>query len=149
MKNISTATFKSRVSSETYELEELDGKLLSYSRSTSIDDPLLAVTFQIANSKELLSGSFMDIAIRTIQPEKRLTVPTDALIEQMGNYFVFVQLTPEYFEKREVTLGESDGIRTAILSGIKENERIVSKGAGLLKLAQATGKLDAHDGHNH
>ena len=67
----------------------------------------------------------------------------------MGNYFVFVQLTPEFFEKREVKIGKTDGIRTEILSGIQSGERIVAKGAVLVKLSQATGTLDAHSGHVH
>lgn len=67
----------------------------------------------------------------------------------MGNYFVYVQLTPEFFEKREVKIGDTDGVRTAILSGLNESERVVSKGAILVKLAQSTGALDAHAGHVH
>ena len=78
-----------------------------------------------------------------------MTVPNSSLVEEMGNYFVFVQLTPEFFEKREVKTGKSNGLRTEILSGLKENERIVGKGAVLVKLAQASGKLDAHAGHVH
>ena len=67
----------------------------------------------------------------------------------MGNYFVYVQLTPEFFEKREVKIGQTDGQRTEILSGLNGKERVVAKGAVLVKLTQATGTLDAHSGHVH
>ena len=70
-------------------------------------------------------------------------------VEEMGAFFVFVQITPELFEKRPVKKGATDGFRTQIIEGISENERIVSKGAVLVKLAQAAGALDIHSGHVH
>ena len=62
---------------------------------------------------------------------------------------MYVQLTPEYFEKRLVKTGVSDGKRIEILEGLSGNERVVSTGAILVKLAQASGALDAHSGHVH
>jgi hypothetical protein len=70
-------------------------------------------------------------------------------MEEQGIYFVYIQKTPELFEKREVTTGSSDGIRIEIIRGLADNERIVSKGAILIKLSQSTGTLDAHSGHVH
>ena len=62
---------------------------------------------------------------------------------------MFVQVTPERFEKRLIQTGETDGILTEVTGGLKDSERIVTKGAMLIKLAQATGALDAHSGHVH
>lgn len=132
-----------------YSLEELEGKVVSYGKSVSADSPLLPVVFQITNSIKLLPGSFVEMYIKTQSNNEVVTVPNDALIEEMGNYFVYVQLTPEFFEKREVKIGATDGKRTEVLSGVNETERVVSKGAVLVKLAQATGALDAHAGHVH
>ena len=67
----------------------------------------------------------------------------------MGNFFVFVQLTPESFEKRLVTLGSTDGCYTEILSGVKAGERVVTRGASMVRLAQGTASLDPHAGHVH
>jgi hypothetical protein len=53
------------------------------------------------------------------------------------------------FEKREVKIGTTDGMRTEIKSGISSLDRIVCKGAILVKLAQSSGTLDAHSGHVH
>ncbi|MFZ4707519.1 MAG: efflux transporter periplasmic adaptor subunit, partial [Bacteroidales bacterium] len=78
-----------------------------------------------------------------------VTVPNDALLEEQGNYFVYVQINPELFEKREVNPGATDGLRTELIKGVSANERIVSRGATLVKLTQATGTLDAHSGHVH
>jgi hypothetical protein len=78
-----------------------------------------------------------------------LTVPNTSLVEDQGIYFIYVQITPELFEKRLVTVGITDGVRSEILSGLDESERIVTRGAVNIKLAQSTGTLDAHSGHVH
>jgi hypothetical protein len=82
--------------------------------------------------------------IKTKTNAQAVTVPNEALIEELGNYFVFVQLTPEFFEKTLIKKGVSDGIRTEITEGISAGDRVVSKGAILVKLAQASGALDPH-----
>ena len=67
----------------------------------------------------------------------------------MGAYFAMVQITPELFEKRAITTGATDGNRTVITSGIAENERVVSRGAIFVKLAESADALDPHAGHMH
>ena len=91
----------------------------------------------------------METYIKTQTTQQAVTVPCVSVVEEMGNYFVYVQLTPEYFEKRLVKTGVSDGKRIEILEGLSGNERVVSTGAILVKLAQASGTLDAHSGHVH
>ncbi|MFW5725040.1 MAG: efflux RND transporter periplasmic adaptor subunit, partial [Bacteroidota bacterium] len=60
-----------------------------------------------------------------------------------------VQLHPESFAKREVFTGITDGLRTEIVRGLREKERIVSQGAMLVKMAAASSELDPHSGHVH
>lgn len=149
LNNISTAKFRILNDETVYTLDELNGRLVSYGKSVETDRPLLPVVFQVDNSVELLPGSFVEMYIKTRGQQSTLTVPNVSLVEEMGNYFVYVQLTPEYFEKREVKIGQTDGERTEILSGLNESERVVAKGAVLVKLTQATGTLDAESGHVH
>ncbi len=132
-----------------YSLADLGGRLVSYGKSVEADSPLLPVVFAIDNTIDLLPGSFVEMFIKTEGGESALTVPRVALIEEMGNYFVYVQLTPEYFEKREVKTGKTDGERTEILAGLDGTERIVARGAALVKLAQAAGTVDPESGHHH
>lgn len=144
-----SANFRLLNTDTTYTLEELDGSLVSYGMAVTGESPLLPVVYEINNAIDLLPGSFIELYIKTEGDEEFITVANGALIEEMGNYFVYVQLTPEYFEKREVEIGATDGERTAILSGLDTSERVVSKGAILVKLTQSTGALDAHAGHVH
>ncbi len=160
LQNIKTANIKTNSSylhdesgkhsrTESYSLEELDGKLISYGKSTNEDKFLIPVTFQIANRDNFVAGTLVDIYIITTDKHKVISVPNTAIIEEMGNYFVYVQLAPEYFEKRQVTIECTDGKRTEISSGLKKTEKIVSRGAILLKLSSSGGALDPHAGHAH
>ena len=132
-----------------YTLSELNGSLVSYARSTDLDCPMVPVTFRVRNQGNLLSGSFVTLYITTRSDRQTLAIPNQGIVEEMGNYFVFVQLNPESFEKRMVTLGATDGRRTEILSGVKEGERVVTRGASMVRLAQGGAALDPHAGHVH
>lgn len=147
--NISTASIKVPASNEVFSLEELNGKILSYGKSSDMNNPLIPVMLQVNNNPALIPGSFVDMYIRIKSNNQVVTVPNGAVVEEMGAFFVMVQLTPELFEKRAIVKGATDGFNTHIISGISENERIVSKGAIFVKLAQDAGALDAHSGHVH
>lgn len=149
LQQVAGANVKFSGEDEAMSLPELGGRLVSVAKSSSMESPLLPVTFEIRNSRSILPGSFADIYIRTISSNEAVTVANGAIVEEMGNYFVYKQLTPELFEKTQVTVGATDGIRTEILSGISAGERVVSRGAIIVKLAQAAGGLDAHSGHVH
>lgn len=149
LKDICGATFKDMDSGRIWTLDELEGKVVSYGKSVSSDSPLIPVTFSVPNKGGFIPGSFLQTRIITRSDTPAITLPTTSLIEEQGNYFVYRQLTPEYFEKTPVTIGASDGLRTEIRSGLSAGERVVSKGAMFVKLAQASGALDPHAGHNH
>ncbi len=143
-----SATIKT-AENKVYSLEELNGKIVSFSKNVSDESYLIPVTLQIENREGIVPGSFIEINLKTKTNKAALTVPNTALIEEQGNYSVFVQLTPEKFEKREITIGNSDGIKTEILSGISSGDRIVTRGAVLVKLAAVSNSLDPHAGHIH
>jgi RND family efflux transporter MFP subunit len=147
--NMTSANIRTLNNNHTFTLEELNGRVLSYGRSADISNPLIPVVFQVNNTTGLLPGSFVEMFIKTQTAAQAVTVPNEAIVEEMGNHFVFVQLTPEFFEKQLVKTGVTDGIRTEITEGVSEGDRVISKGAILVKLAQASGALDAHAGHVH
>ena len=147
--DITTATLRITNEDHTYSLEELGGKVVSYGRSVDLSSPMVPVTFEVRNVAGLLPGSMVEMFIHTRGSRPVVTIPTSALIEEMGNWFVYVQLTPEYFEKREVTVGQNNGLRTEITSGLDGTERVVTRGAVLVKITQMSGGLDAESGHQH
>ncbi len=149
LNTISSATISSEYDNKTYTLEELGGKILSVGKAARADSYLIPVSIQVRNTAGFVQGSFVKLWLKTVAEAEVLTVPNSALIEEQGAIFVFVQVTPEKFEKRVIQTGATDGIRTEVTGGLNDDERIVTKGAILVKLAQATGTLDAHSGHVH
>lgn len=146
---IASATLRPMNSDEYVEVTADGGGIVSVGKGVTEGTQMVPVTFRLPKRASLIPGEFVDMRIRTYGGDEALTVPADALIEQQGAWFVYVQVNPAYFEKRSVKPGRSDGIYTEILSGLKEGERVVGKGAVMVKLAQASGALDAHAGHVH
>ena len=131
------------------DFKELNGEFLSVGTQVNSENFLIPAYFKIHNNGEFFPGSFIELNIKTTSDKKQMVVPNTALIEQQGNFFVFVQLDPELFEKRQVIIGDTDGLESVVKTGLQANERIVTKGAVLVKLATATGSLDPHAGHVH
>lgn len=136
-------------SGEEKSLAELGGAFVSSGRAVDARNPLIPVTFRIRNTGAYLPGAFLKMRIIAGPEESVLTVPSSSLIEEMGNYFVYIQLHPELYEKRQVSIGRSDGLSTQITSGLSQGDTIVSRGATLVKLIQTSGSVDPHSGHAH
>ena len=79
---------------------------------------------------------------------KAVTVPESAVIDDGGRPVVFVQAEGEAFARRPVTLGirESDAVQ--VTEGLKPGERVVTRGAYLVRLAALSTQIPAH-GHVH
>ena len=149
LKNIKGVNIRIPSDNQTYTLEELGGSLVSYGKATDANCPLVPVTFRIRNVGQLLSGSFVNAYIITQSDKDVLSVPNEAIVEEMGSYFLFVKVHNEEYEKRLVTLGSTDGLRTEITSGLQAGEVVVAKGASMVRLAQNSAALDPHAGHVH
>ncbi|NOR87373.1 MAG: efflux RND transporter periplasmic adaptor subunit [Bacteroidales bacterium] len=147
--SIQTAHIRTLHNNRAYSLEELNGHVLSYGKAISSDNYLIPIHLQIDNKYGFIIGGYVELYLQTISNSFALTIPNTALLEDQGKFFVYVQLTPELFEKREVSVGVTNGMKSEILKGLSSEERIVSEGAVFIKLAQATGNLDAHSGHVH
>jgi RND family efflux transporter MFP subunit len=147
--SVKSANIRTLHDNQTYTLEQLNGYMLSYGKAANSDNYLIPVKLQIDNNDSFIQGGFVELYLKTETGTQALSVANTALMEDQGTYFVYVQITPELFEKREVKIGVSDGLSTEIVQGLSATERIVTRGAILIKLAQATGALDAHSGHVH
>lgn len=76
-----------------------------------------------------------------------LSIPTSALTEEQGVYFVYIQVGEEEFLKREIVVGASNGEKVRVLSGLKPGDKIVVKGAYQVKLAANSSVVP--EGHSH
>ena len=148
LQDITSANFATQYSDRTYSIKNLGGRLLATGQSSKESSYYLPVTFEFENRDGIIPGSFAEIWLLTRARENVLSVPVSALTEEQGLYFVYLKLDESCYRKQEVKLGESNGIRTEILSGLKPGDNVVTKGAYNVKLASASNAIPAHT-HNH
>lgn len=141
-----TAVVRPMGSATTYHTDSLGGRLLSIGHTTT--GTTIPVTFEV-DSHVLLPGTFVEVFIRGNSVTEVIAVPREAVIEEMGVYFVYVALGNDHYEKREVTIGATDGEKIEITSGLADGEMVVSRGAILVMLQQSTSAVDVHSGHAH
>ena len=146
LNGITSANFKTPYDNQVYELEALNGKLLSYGKSAG--SFYVPVTFSFDNKGDIIPGSFVEIYLLSKQMENAMVLPVEALTEEQGLYFIYIQKCGESYKKQEVKLGASNGKEVQILSGVQPGDRVVVKGAYHVKLAAVSNALPAHC-HEH
>ncbi|NDW17709.1 efflux RND transporter periplasmic adaptor subunit [Dysgonomonas sp. 216] len=147
-KYVQTASFTTPYDNKTYELSDLNGRLMSVGRSTDNNTFYTPVSFEFDNKGNIIEGSFVEVYLKSQLVTDAIVVPISALIEEQGHFFVFVQCVHEgEYEKKEVRIGASDGINHQILGGLNVGEKVVTKGAFAVKLASMSGEVP--HGHQH
>ena len=146
LNGITSANFKTPYDNQVYELEALNGKLLSYGKSAG--SFYVPVTFSFDNKGDIIPGSFVEIYLLSKDMEDSIVLPVEALTEEQGLYFIYIQKCEESYKKQEVKLGASNGKEVQILSGVHPGDKVVVKGAYHVKLASASNALPAHS-HEH
>jgi hypothetical protein len=148
LRQVKEANFLTAATGERlFNTSDLNGRLISVGQ-TAANSPYVSVTFEINNPGNLVSGSVADVFLKSSAIANAISIPTTSLIEEQGTFYVYVQTAGESFQKREVTLGSSDGETALILTGLTDGERVVTKGANQIKLATMSGAVPAH-GHEH
>ena len=147
LKKIRGANFMVSYNNKVYRLEDLHGRLLSFGKAAAESSFYIPITFEFDNIGDFIPGSYVEVYLLTTPQNNVFSIPVTALTEEQGIYFVYLQIAEEEFVKREVGIGESDGKYVRILSGLKEGERVVVKGAYQVKLASSSSVLP--EGHSH
>lgn len=143
---IRSAHFSTPYNNKVYDLDQLDGRLVSYGKAT--EDYFLPVTFELNNRGDMVPGSFVEVWLLSTPMEGVIALPYGAISEEQGSYFVYRQLDEEGYEKQPVTLGADDGERVVVVSGVAAGDRIVTREANQVKLAAASNAIPAHT-HEH
>lgn len=125
------------------------GRLVSVGKVLDPQSRTLPITFAFDNrTPELPVGQavFLHLLLSTTEP--RPVVPAAAVVDDAGRPIVFVQREGETFERRAVALGPRSGDVVQVTEGVKAGERVVTKGAYLVRLASLSTSVPAH-GHVH
>ena len=95
------------------------------------------VTFEVPNrDRTLRIGMQANVRLDAGEGSDALIIPKQAVLDNEGKKIVYVLLSGEEFQRREVTLGDEYGDKVAVLSGIEPGERVVTQGALQLKLQE-------------
>lgn len=147
--NANNAAFGVQGSDQLYEVSNLNGRLISRSKSIDPQSRTLPLIYELDNTESGLPlGMFVTVHINTDTKENVLVVPKAALMEEEGTYNVYVHASGEAFEKRRVTTGIEDREWIEITSGLEEGEHVVIKNAYQVKLASLSSEAPGH-GHTH
>ena len=115
-------------------------------------DPLsrtIPLIFEFDNpDQRLRTGMFASARVFTGEARSGLAVPSSAIFDDAGQEVVYVMLEGESFQRRIVRLGIRETDMIQVISGVQPGERVVSRGAYLLRLA-STSPVEAGHGHAH
>ena len=148
LKEVVTARFRPAFTERVYTMEALNGSVMARGSSVAENDHYIPLYFGLENDGTLLEGAFAECYLMTDQRRDCMVVPGSAILEEQGNHYVYVQVTGDRYSKRAIQPGASDGLRTEVLSGLEEGERVVTRGAMLLKSASMV-MVDTGHGHSH
>lgn len=145
---IVSANFRTPSMDRTENVKALGGRLLSVGRSSAAASHYIPVTFSIPADSGFVPGSFAEVWLLTDVRNDVISLPLEAVTEEQGVNFVYIKMDGSCYRMQEVTLGESDGERVEIVSGVRAGDNVVTSGAYNVRLASASNAIPAHT-HNH
>jgi membrane fusion protein, heavy metal efflux system len=143
---IVSANMKLPWSDEIVSIEDYNGKIIT--KAITTQDHYIPVLFKIDNNRNILPGAFVDIYLKTDNATLGLVIPREAMLREYDMYYVYVMTAGEAYEKRNITIGIDDGNKVQVLSGLEEDEMVVTKGVYAIKMASISSTIPAH-GHAH
>lgn len=133
----------------TFRLSDYGMRVVSSPASTASSTHYVPVFLEFDNPGLLRDGNVAQVTLRGENRQGVASVPKEALIEEMGVYYLFtaVKKHPGMFERIPVAIGASDGERVEILNGLAPGAEVVVRGVGSVRRAENSGALPP--GHTH
>jgi RND family efflux transporter MFP subunit len=143
---ISAATFSPEGSDRVIRTDQV----VTVASALDPDRRTLAVTLAADNPDGLLKpGMLIHGRVLFSEPEPTLAVPEEAIMDENGLLVAYVQIGGETFERRAVTVGDTDGQWTTVLSGVRAGEYVVTRGAYQIRLSSLNTSEISDHGHVH
>jgi RND family efflux transporter MFP subunit len=124
-------------------------RLVAVGRLVDPETRTVPVTYEVDNRDHRLAVNqtvFLRLLLTTVG--RTSVVPEAAIIDDAGRPVVFVQKGGETFLRRPVKLGVRNGGMVQVLEGVNPGDRVVTKGAYLIRLSTMSSAVPAH-GHVH
>lgn len=124
-------------------------RLVSVGRLVDPNTRTFRVIYQASNAdRSLAIGQAVFARLLGPAGTPQPAVPVSAVVDDGGRPVVFIQFGGEAFIRRPVKLGQAEGGFVQIAEGIKPGDRVVSRGAYLIRLSAMSNQIPAH-GHVH
>jgi RND family efflux transporter MFP subunit len=124
-----------------------NGRLVAVGGAVDAQTRTVPVVFEFAQpDPRLRVGMAAKAQVFAGAARESVAIPASAVLDEGGIAVVFVMSGGESFERRPVRLGARDGDWVEVVEGLEPGQRVVSRGAYLVKLAAAN---TAQIGHGH
>ncbi|MCM1309907.1 MAG: efflux RND transporter periplasmic adaptor subunit [Bacteroides sp.] len=128
-----------------FTLSEHSGKI----SGISAENGYACIFFTFNNDGQIAPGAAVGVKLLGGARPNVISLPLGAISEQQGEYFVYLRHSPGHYEKQRVTLGENDGRRVEITSGLSGGEAVVTAGATTVRLAESSTSIPEGHSHHH
>ncbi|MGH7818777.1 MAG: efflux RND transporter periplasmic adaptor subunit [Candidatus Binatia bacterium] len=140
---------RARIVVDSYPQDAFEGEVTYLSEVVNPETRTAQARVEVPNPEQRLRpGMFARVAIRTSSRGSReaLVVPRDAVQKVRGESVVFVADEKSgTFLPREVSLGQAFGDFVEVVSGLREGEPVVTKGAFYLKSSLLKEEMAGHE----
>ncbi|MBR4063906.1 MAG: efflux RND transporter periplasmic adaptor subunit [Tidjanibacter sp.] len=143
---INDARFTTPVSEEQFTVSALGGSKKQSSTSVAAGSTLVEMLFEFP-AGNFPDGTFAEVTLLGAERGGVLTLPLSAITESQGLYYVYVQLDEECYMRREVRIGDDDGLNVEIVAGVDPGEMVVTRGAVNVKMASFSGAIPHSHSH--
>ena len=126
-----------------------NGRLIAVGGVVDAVSRTVPVVFEFtAADRQLPIGMAVQAQVFAGGAREAVAIPASSVLDEGGMAVVFVMAGGESFERRTVRLGAREGDWVEVLDGLTPGQRVVSRGAYLVKLA-STGTAQIGHGHAH
>ncbi len=123
------------------------GKISLIDRAVDQQTGTLKIRLVFPNTKNALRGGMTGrIRVLNNSTEKSLLIPSKAITEQLGEYFVYIIGDSSKVTQQKILTGKQIGTSTIVKEGVKEGDQIVVQGVqnlregSVIKIDTASGK---------
>ena len=129
----------------TFSVDDKNGRLIAVGGFVEPATRTVPVIFEFANPANALRlGMTARAQVFSGAGREAVLIPASAVQDESGTQAVYVQTGGDSFERRVIQTGARDGDRIAVLAGIYPGQRVVSRGAYLIRLSTSKAGPSGH-----
>lgn len=107
----------------------IKGKLIFVGDIVNPETRTVTVRSEILNAKQEIKPDMLVSMLVLSKPSNKLSVPAQAVVRENDKNYVFVQIAPNKYRLREVTVDEEYRGNIAVINGLAAGETVISEGA--------------------